>query len=220
MPEKSLPSNQKENQKKDQVPTAKPLADQKSRLLSQPQKQSQNEVSLGTGLNLITGFQQDRLAPERTKKNAVLLRSFIIIASVVFGALIVINYLLILTINYQKKTQERLIRTVSSYAEVEERGRSIDEKTIFYKKTLNEKREISSKAGFITENLGYDVELRNLLLDHNSFSLSIRGATPFTFASLIARYLEGDVVSEVVIKTASLNAMEGNFDVVMEGSFR
>ncbi len=70
------------------------------------------------------------------------------------------------------------------------------------------------------DNLGSEIELNSI--DHNQqgFSMSITGKDAIDFTNLIVRYLEGGLVSEIIINSASLDKSEDTYKVMLSGNFK
>jgi hypothetical protein len=50
--------------------------------------------------------------------------------------------------------------------------------------------------------------------------MSITGKDAIDFTNLIVRYLEGDLVSEIIINSASLDKSEDTYKVTLSGNFK
>jgi len=187
---------------------------------SQKPNQSEKGSYLGTDLNLISSSQRNVLEPESVRRKISLLRSFVIFVSIIFGIVLIANFLMVSVLDSQKRNQDQLLKIVKSYSDVEERAKIIGEKTILYKKILSGKDAVSPKVKFVMNNLGSNVELRDVDLQKTGFSLSIKVDTPYDFTNLISRYLEGDMISEISIESASLDMQDSKFNVYMKGVFK
>ena len=123
-------------------------------------------------------------------------------------------------INYQKRWQTKLVEEIDTYVGVEEKARRISDKTLAYKKFLNGRTLISNKIDFVLDNIRSGIELNNLQIDQEGFTLSVTGKSALEFTNLILRYLEGDMVAEMIIQSASLDKTENQYKVMLRGNFK
>jgi hypothetical protein len=123
-------------------------------------------------------------------------------------------------VDYQKRWQDRLVGEIDTYADVEERAKHISDKTLAYKKFLNNRVLMSDKIDFVFDNLRSGIELSNLQVNPSSFSISVAGGSALDFTNLILRYLEGDTVAEIIIESASLDKNESQYKVMLRGNFK
>jgi hypothetical protein len=134
--------------------------------------------------------------------------------------MLVLNFVAVTIISFQKVLQEKYVLEIESYGDVEERARNIDAKTVAYKKFSNERKVILPKLEFVLDNIDSSIELKNMTITSSSFSISFSGRTALDFTNLILRYLEDDMLSEIIIRSASLDKSENRFNVVLEGNFK
>jgi len=140
--------------------------------------------------------------------------------SVVFGVILIFNFAASTVINFQKNLQKQLILEVDSYADVEEIAKSIDAKTLAYKKFSNERNPLLFKTEFVLDNIGPNIELKSMQIDSSGFSISFLGNSALDFTNLIMTYLEKDMLSEIIIRSASLDKSKDRFNVVLDGNFK
>lgn len=231
MLEKFLPSFQKkkndrkqklQNQKNPQSPqkSQEQLNLQSPRSPQQEKKKNEKEEKLAPGFNLISQFQDFYIVPKYVEKLISLIRKFIVIVSVVFGILLIFNFVVSYVIQFQKNWQEELVREIDSYAGVEEKAKRISDKTFLYKKFSNDRKLLSEKLNYVLDNIGPDVILEDVQMDHIGFALSLSGKSALDFTNLIVRYLEGDMLSEIVIVSANFDKSENDFNVKIDGVFK
>jgi len=123
-------------------------------------------------------------------------------------------------IQYQKEWQGRLVEEIETYSDVEEKAKRISDKTVAYKKFLSNRLLISDKVDYVMDNLGSEIELNSIDINQQGFSMSITGKDAIDFTNLIVRYLEGDLVSEIIINSASLDKSEDTYKVMLSGNFK
>lgn len=123
-------------------------------------------------------------------------------------------------IDYQKNWQNKLVSEIDTYAGVEEKARLINDKTLSYKKFLDGRQKISDKTNYVLDNVGSEVELKNLRLNNSGFDISFSGKNALDFTNLIVRYLGGGMVSEIVINSANLDKSKDLFNVTIRGNFK
>ncbi|MBU1132889.1 hypothetical protein KKG08_01305 [Patescibacteria group bacterium] len=181
--------------------------------------QSQTEAFQTLGLNLLSGVQGILSTPKETEDKISRYRKFILVISIFFGVLLISNYILDSKTNSLKERQEELTLKVLRYFQVEKDAKDIYERSSYYIHMQDEKQKILGKTIFVFENINSGVSLSRLRIDGEKFSLSAQGKSPLVFTLLIANYLEGDVVSEIILKSASYNSRADEFKVEMEGVF-
>ncbi len=231
MLEKFLPSFQKkkndrkqklQNQKNPQSPqkSQEQLNLQNPKSPQREKKKNEKEENLTPGFNLISQFQDFYVVPKYAEKLISLIRKFIVIVSVVFGILLIFNFVISYVIQFQKDWQEELVQEIDSYAGVEEKAKRISDKTFLYKKFSNDRKLLSEKLNYVLDNIGSDVILEDVQMDHLGFALSLSGKSALDFTNLIVRYLEGNMLSEIVIVSANFDKSENDFNVRIDGVFR
>lgn len=231
MLEKFLPSFQKkkndrkqklQNQKNPQSPqkSQEQLNLQNPKSPQREKKKNEKEENLTPGFNLISQFQDFYVVPKYAEKLISLIRKFIVIVSVVFGILLIFNFVISYVIQFQKDWQEELVQEIDSYAGVEEKAKRISDKTFLYKKFSNDRKLLSEKLNYVLDNIGSDVILEDVQMDHLGFALSLSGKSALDFTNLIVRYLEGNMLSEIVIVSANFDKSENDFNVKIDGVFK
>ena len=164
MLEKFLPSFQKkkndrkqklQNQKNPQSPqkSQEQLNLQNPKSPQREKKKNEKEENLTPGFNLISQFQDFYVVPKYAEKLISLIRKFIVIVSVVFGILLIFNFVISYVIQFQKDWQEELVREIDSYAGVEEKAKRISDKTFLYKKFSNDRKLLSEKLNYVLDNV-------------------------------------------------------------------
>ena len=123
-------------------------------------------------------------------------------------------------IQYQKGWQSKLVEEIETYSDIEEKAKRISDKTVTYKKFLSSRFLISDKVDYVIDNIGSEIELSNLDISQQGFSISISGKDAIDFTNLIVRYLEDGLVSEIVINSASLDKSENIYKVMLRGNFK
>jgi len=190
---------------------------QQQRNLSNDNKES---VSLDSNFDLISKSQKLYITPKFASEFILIIRKFIVGISVLFGVLLILNFTLSFMIQYQKGWQSKLVEEIESYSDIEEKAKRISDKTITYKKFLSSRFLISDKVDYVLDNIGPEIELSNLDINQQGFSISISGKDAIDFTNLIVRYLEDGLVSEIVINSASLDKSGNIYKVMLRGNFK
>ena len=177
-------------------------------------------VSLDSNFNLISKSQKLYITPKFASEFILIIRKFIVGISVLFGVLLILNFTLSFMIQYQKGWQSKLVEEIESYSDIEEKAKRISDKTITYKKFLSSRFLISDKVDYVLDNIGPEIELSNLDINQQGFSISISGKDAIDFTNLIVRYLEDGLVSEIVINSASLDKSDNVYKVMLRGNFK
>jgi len=187
--------------------------------------QSQSEV-LGQGnvlekltLNLLSSIQSQKTIPKNISDNIKRFQNAVIAISILFIFLLSINYFLDLKITSLKKEQEDLSLKVLRYFQTEREAKGLDARIAYYKKKKSEKKKLFDKTSFVFENLFVEIDLNKLDITEDKFTVNIAGESPVSFTNLIYEYLEGNTVSEVILKSANFNSRENIYRVEMEGVF-
>ena len=190
---------------------------QQPRNLSDSNKEG---ASLDSGFNLISKSQRLYIAPKFASEFILIIRKLIIGVSVIFGVLLILNFTLSYMIKYQKGWQDRLVGEIETYADIEERAKKISDKTFIYKKSLSSRLLISGKVDHVLDNIGSEIELSSLDINQQGFSIVVSGKDAIDFTNLIVRYLESDLVTEIIINSASLDKSENIYKVMLRGNFK
>ncbi len=103
---------------------------------------------------------------------------------------------------------------------MEANAKSIDKRTVYYKKLLSLRRSISSKVEFITNKTASDITVTNIRYTPEGFYISANGPDAYSCSKLISGYLSENVVSEIAIQGAKFNTRTGRFEIDMEGKFK
>ena len=185
-----------------------------------PQNQGQNEAFKTLGLNLLSNFQPVT-APFKRHEDAVsIFRKVIIVLSFILGVLIVLNYLLFLHIGKLKVEQDRLSNNVLSELASEKAAVNIDRKVTYYKEILRLRRLLSPKVSFVYKNVVEGIELDELRITFPSFEITAKTKNIYDFTKLITNYLNGNYISEIVLKKANLNPQIKEYEFTIGGVFK
>ena len=194
----------------------KKLQNQKQSL----QKQDQNEALRVVRFNLLSGFQPGISEFRESEGIAPTLRKFILFLSVLFGFLLVLNYFSFLRINALKVEQDRFSKNILFLSDSEKRAVSVDRKISYYKEILRLRKFLSPKVSFVTKNIGDGITLNNFIITYPSFEITAIARNVYDFTSLIMKYLSGDYVSEVVLKSANFNTETKEYEFIIGGTFK
>ena len=170
-------------------------------------------------LNLLSGIQPQNITPKNVSDNIKRFQNAVIIISVLFTFLLCTNYFLDSKITSLKREQENLSFKVLRYFQTEINAKDLDARIAYYKKKKSEKKKLFDKTSFVFEKLLPEINLNKLDITEDRFVISIAGENPSSFTNLIYKYLEGNTVSEVILKSASFNSRENIYKVGMEGVF-
>lgn len=191
---------------------------------NQQQKNLSNDnkggVSLESDFDLISKSQKLYITPKFASEFILIIRKFIVAVSVAFGVMLILNFTVSFMLQYQKGWQSRLVAEIETYSDIEERAKKISDKTVAYKNFLSNRFLISDKVGFVMDNLGSEIELSSFDVNQQGFSISISGKDAIDFTNLIVRYLESDMVAEIIINSASLDKSENIYKVMLRGNFK
>jgi len=194
---------------------------QESQLQRNPNNSNKEEgVSLDSNFDLISKSQKLYIVPKFANDFIVIIRKFIVAVSVAFGVLLILNFTVYFMIQYQKGWQSKLVEEIETYSDIEEKARKISDKTVTYKKFLSNRSLISDKVDYIVDNIGSEIDFTNFDLNQQGFSISVSGRDAIDFTNLIVRYLEGGMVSEIIINSASLDKSENIYKVLLRGNFK
>lgn len=148
------------------------------------------------------------------------IRRFIVLLSIAFGVILVLNFAAYQVVKVQKGVQEKLVQEVDSYKDTEARAKEISAKTLAYKKFLNGRKNLLDKTKFVLDNIGFGIKAKSVNINHTGFSINFTGESPLDFTNLITTYLEKDMVSEMIINSASLDKSKNVLNVSLMGNFK
>jgi hypothetical protein len=214
---KFLPFLQKKE--KSQVPNPQ------QKLQKSLQSAKQNKAFEIVGLNLLSDKSNDptlgksKFTPENPDIITLLFKKIISFLCIVMLSIIVLNFLVIFSINYLKLKQNDLVKQIQAYSDIQTTAISVDKRTTYYKKIIAQRKNLSPKVEFISTKIGNDINVKNIKYTISTFTLFADGPDAYTLTRLIAKILEGNTVSEISIKGARINTREGRFEIDMEGKF-
>lgn len=183
-------------------------------------KDSKEGVSLESDFDLISESQKLYIAPKFAIEITLVIRKFIVAVSVAFGVLLILNFTVSFMIQYQKGWQNRLVEKVDSYSEIEERAKSISDKTVAYKRFLNDRVVMYDKTAYAIDNIGTEITLTTLQVSPETFSLSVSSKNAVEITNLIIRYLDKGLVSEIVLESAAFDRSKSEYKVMLRGTFK
>ena len=131
-----------------------------------------------------------------------------------------LNFALSYVVNYQKRWQDRLVSEMSVYDDVGIQAKDIDEKIIAYKNFLGSRKIILDKFKYVLEKKGDHIEIKNLDIDHYGFTMNFSVKDAVSFTKFIAACIEGGMISDVTIQSATMNTEKSVFDVSIHGGFK
>lgn len=188
-----------------------------------PQNQgrpSNSEGSLESGFNLVSTPQKVYIVPKYATKLMLIIRNFIVLMSIIFGVTLILNYGATSIVEFQKNLQKQFLLEIDEYYGVEEKAKLISAKTLAYKRFSNERKPILSKSKFVLDNVGSKISLKNVDIRDFGFTINFTGEKPTDFTELILRYLDEDMLSQIVISSASYRKSENTYSVILEGTFK
>jgi hypothetical protein len=206
MPEKSLPFFREPQQN---LPNQlDPLSPQSS------------QTVYGSGPNLIS--EEEILPPNffYIDKAFKFFRKASFFIVIVFGLMLMANFVLNLKLEAQRKMTNQLADEVGRYTLIQKNAADVDKKTQFYQNTLSQRYILGDKTKVIFSNLDPSTVLTTVSITPEKFSMTIEVATPLDFAKLVARYLESDRIASVTLRSADLIANRNVFKVSMEGTYK
>lgn len=172
------------------------------------------------GLNLLTNRRIIPTPFKRDETTTNALRRIILIVSILFGILILVNYLFFILLNNQKAKQNDLVRTIVSKSSIQAKAEDLSWKTFYYKELLKTRKLLSPKAAFVYSKLGEMFTISSVTIKYPNFELTAKARSLYDFTKLIMEYLNGDLVSEISLKSAYLDTQTGEFEVTLGGTFK
>jgi len=134
--------------------------------------------------------------------------------------MLIVNSVLNLKLQSQRKMINQLADEVGSYSLVVKQAIDIDKKIKFYENTLIQRYVLGDKAHIIFSNLDPTTALSAILITPEKFTMIVEVATPLDFARLVTKYLESDRIASVTIHSADLLANKNVFKVSLEGTYK
>ena len=206
MPEKSLPFFREKKTKQPNQPD--PLSPQNSQAIysSGPNLVLQEEILPSNYFYIDKFFKFFRKT------------SFFIV--ILFGAMLIVNSILNLKLQSQRKIINQLADEVGSYSLVEKQAIDVDKKIKFYENTLSQRYVLGDKAHVIFSNLNSTAVLNAISIAPEKFTMVVEVATPLDFAKLVTKYLESARIASITIHSADLVANKNIFKVSLEGTYK
>jgi hypothetical protein len=186
----------------------------------QEKRPSNAHNSLDDGFNLIPFSQTNIISPSYAGPVIKWVRKLIVFVSVIFVVVLLLNFALSYVVNYQKRWQDRLVSEMSVYDDVGIQAKDIDEKIIAYKNFLGSRKIILDKFKYVLEKKGDHIEIKNLDIDHYGFTMNFSVKDAVSFTKFIAACIEGGMISDVTIQSATMNTEKSVFDVSIHGGFK
>jgi len=148
-----------------------------------------------------------------------ILKIFITALLGVFILLGAANFVLNTSLSGLKLEQNNLSARITSLSSEELNIRRTGLKISAYKSYLSSRKGISDKTSFVLGKIG-GLQVDEFQIDPAKFSLTVVGGNAYDFTKLIFDYLSGSVVSEIRLKSASINPATDLFTVSIEGAFQ
>lgn len=139
---------------------------------------------------------------------------------VIFGLMLIANFVLNLKLESQRKMINQLADEVGQYTLIEKQAIDVDRKTKFYQKTLIQRYVLGDKARVIFSGLNPAIALNAMSITPEKFTMTIEVATPMHFAKIINTYLESDRIASITLRSADLVVNRNVYKVMLEGTYK
>jgi hypothetical protein len=146
-------------------------------------------------------------------------RKVIIGISIVFIGFLLYNKYLDHQLNEVYAEQHRLMDEMATKEDSFWLAREIDSKVSSYKKVLEGRDLYGDNANILLHNKVPAVTVTGLTIEKGEFTLSCNGKDTLIFAFLVHDLLSHDSISQVSITSASYDAEESAYIVVLKGVF-
>lgn len=189
--------------------------------LKKPQEKNLNpEINFSDNSNLLdssnSGFHTFGATNDTTLEN--LFKFIILIVCCIFLFLIAFNFYLDTRLLVLKNTTNALEKELLAFEDNISFSREVVNKINLYKKISSNTYQVGNKLKFITENLG-EVLMTSINVSDKKFELVAKGPSALSFSLLLHTYLNSNLISEIVIKSATLNIVDNTYEVTLEGVF-
>ncbi len=191
-----------------------------SQSVPQEKRPSNADDSFDEGFNLIPFSQTNIISPSYAGPVIKWVRKSIVFVSVVFVVVLLLNFALSYVVNYQKRWQDKLVSEMSLYDDIEIRAKNIDEKIVAYKDFLGSRKLLLDKFKYILEKRGDYVEIKNLDMDYYGFTMNFSVKDAVSFTKFITACVEGGMVSDITIQSATMSTEKDAFNVSIHGGFK
>ena len=186
----------------------------------QEERPSNSHDPVDEGFNLIPFSQTNIISPSYAGPLIKWIRNIITVVSVVFAVVLLLNFALSYVVNYQKRWQDKLVSEMSLYDDIEVQAKEIDEKTVAYKNFLNSRKIFLDKFKYVMEKKGDYIDLKMLDIDQYGFTMVFSVDDAVSFTKLITAYIEGGLVTDVTIQSATMNTEKDAYNVSIHGRFK
>ena len=149
-------------------------------------------------------------------KIILFLRLAILIVLVAFSFSVVTNMVVGRVISSKSNNIDKLTAEIAGASSIIEESRNIVRKTNYHKELAGSQ----SNFGEIYETLYFltplDVELERVKFDKNKITITSSSPTPLIFSAMISNYFGSGLVSELVLRSATLDSRAQVFVVELE----
>jgi hypothetical protein len=140
--------------------------------------------------------------------------------SAVFAFLLFFDLYMDSRLSQLKSGLDNSVARVKKYSQQEAAAVDISSKLSNYEKVSSQRALLSAKTDFVIKNTSGETNIMELKLSSSGFYLKASGADPLVFSRLITRYLGGNTIFELALKSADYDTSKNVFVVEMEGTFK
>jgi hypothetical protein len=143
-----------------------------------------------------------------------------VVVTGIFLLLSTVNLILDGYLNQLKTEQNNLVQHLAPLMGEETYLKKVALRIEAYKNAQNNRRLLLPKVTFVLSKIGSDLQIQRFTLNASSFNLLFKSPGAYNVTKLISSYLQDKTVSEIHLKTASLDSISGVFVIEMEGVFK
>ncbi len=148
------------------------------------------------------------------------LKIFIVIVVGLFLLLSTVSLVLNGFLGKLKNDQNLLTQRLSPLTVEESYLTETVSKITSYKDTLEKRLPLSAKTSFVLSKITPDTQVQQFSINKSSFEVMIKSNGAYSVTKLISSYLKDKSLTEIRLKSASIDSNNDMFSVDMEGVFR
>lgn len=180
------------------------------------QSQNQDPQNQDRSPDLLASYNEE-FAPVSSSDSSlrVFLKFVTVVVLLAFTVVWFLNKLADRRIDNLQSGVDALVTQNFSLREVEIEANKLMNKIDFYKKVEAERRLFGEDLEQVIELVPSGVEITGIKYDEGVVSLKAQAESALIFSLLISRYFEADLVSEIILRSAELQASRNVFNVEM-----
>ncbi len=146
--------------------------------------------------------------------------ALIIFVSILMVLLVVANLIFNSLLNQAKNEQVNLVSKLTDAAQAEKQVLDISKRIDYYKQALDSRKPLTAKVSFVLSRINPVVDLLDAEFSSNEFTVTLKSNTGKDITDTFMLWLKDGSVTQVSIKSASLDPSTKKYTVILGGSYR